>query len=721
MSDGASNVLPFDGMGPAVPSRGEAGGGIGSGVVQVQLEDGTQVDTHADGSILVTLDSDAAPESFDDDDFGANLAERLSQAALSNIATEVIEGVEADILTRTDLVSQYEMGIDLLGTHIEDVSTPSTAGRSISRIGHPLLLESMIKAHAGAEAEMLPAEGPAKVMTIGEPTEGEEQLAADFESDFNYYLTEIAKEYYPDTSRMLMSEFYCGNGYKKIYRCAMRDRPVSESVSMLDLIVSEEATDLDNAIRVTHQVQMTRAQLKRMQIAGRYRDVDLGMSMAQPRPGVAAAKQAEGLSTTSQRPQDIPYLLWETDIELDTEQHQIDGKWEREAPKGLPLPYKVTVDRQTREVLGVWRNWKDGDRFYRRHNMYVRYGMVPSNLGFHYWGFLHILGNHTRALRAIWRLMVDCGMFSNFPGGVKLRGVRTATNEIAPSPGEWIDIDAPMGNDIREMLMPLPYKAIDAVFMQLAEMIQEGAQQLGGSVMIETGEGRTNVPVGTVMSMIEQQTQVMAGVHRRNHQAQKEELRKLRELFVENPEDLWRLARDPKRQWSVGQEFADLNLVPASDPNIPAQVHRIMQAWALSQIAMANPELYDMHEVNIRLLRTIRIAAPDALLVQPQQQGPMAPPAPSPDEQLKLTALQEKGKQDAARHGMKMQEMATTAQSDAQERQQDAQTAALESADRAADRQESAQAVSLKAETERMKLEAEQKKLQHQLFGGPGF
>lgn len=720
MSDGPNNnIVPFDGAGtgPSVPSRGDTGGGIGSGVVQLETKDGTGVSVYADGSVAISAPHSTPENDFADDKFDRNLAEGMDEAILAQIATEVIEGVEADIQTRGDLVNQYELGIELIGSRIEDVSTPSTAGRSISRIGHPLLIESMIKGHSGMEAEMLPAEGPAKVQTIGQPSKDEEQLAADFESDFNYYLTEIAPEYYPDTSRMIMGELYCGNGYKKIYRCAMRDRPVSESVSMLDLIVSEEATDLENATRVTHQVQMTRAQIRRMQIAGRYRDFTLGQSQAERRPGDAAIKQSEGLSGQSQRPQDIPYMLWETDLDLDREFYTIEGKWERAAPKDFPLPYKVTVDKNTRQVLGIWRNWKDGDKFYRKRNMYVHFGMVPS-LGFHFWGFLQILGNHTRALRAIWRLLIDAGMFSNFPGGVKLKGARTATNEIAPGPGEWIDIDAPAGNDIRQMLMPLPYKTIDAVFVQLAQMIEEGAQRLGGSVMIETGEGRTNVPVGTVMSMVEQQTQVIAGVHRRNHQAQKQELRKLRELFVENPQDLWRLARDPKRRWAVGQEFADLNLVPASDPNIPAQVHRIMQAWALSQIAMANPQLYDMREVNMRLLRTIRVSAPETLLTDPNQQA-AAQQGPSP-EQLKMQALQEKGKQDQAKHGMKMQEIAAGQQGDAVQAKQDAQTAALESADRAADRQESAQATSLKAETDRMKIEAEQKKAQQQLFGGPG-
>ena len=484
------NILPFTpGSGPSGPSRGEIGG-IGSGAIVEVMDDGTNISVYEDGSVAIAMPAPAAQDNYDDDSFDQNLAERIAEGVLSGLAEECIEGVEADITSRADLIDQYEKGLELLGTRIEDISTPSSSGRSVSRIGHPLMTEAMVRYQAGAEAEMLPASGPAKVMTIGQVTVEEEELAQDFEDDFNYYLTEIATEYYPDTSRMLMELGYCGNTFKKIYRCAMRDRPVSEAVSMLDLIVSEEANTLENAIRVTHQIQMTRSQLRRMQIAGRYRDIDLGMAQGPANsPGYGSIKQSQGLSGGSMRPQDIPYTIWEIDVDIDVGEHPIFGKWENAAPEGLPLPYKITINRDTRQVLAVWRNWKQDDKFYRKNNMYVHYGLVPSGFGFHHWGFLQLLGNHTRALRAIWRLMVDAGMFANFPGGMKLRGARTASNEIAPAPGEWIDVDAPAGVDIRTLLMALPYKSVDAVFIQLAQMIEEGAQRLGGTVMIETGEG----------------------------------------------------------------------------------------------------------------------------------------------------------------------------------------------------------------------------------------
>jgi len=701
-----------NGQGATIPSRGEVGG-IGSVSVNAILENGKEVNINPDGTVdIFDPQSPAVHSGKDDDDsFSDNLAERLPESALMSLATEVIEGVEDDERSRASLLTQYEKGLDLLGTTIEEVSTPSSPSRSISRVGHPLLMETMIKYHAGSEAEMLPAEGPAKVMTVGQVTSDEEQLAADFQSDLNYFLTDIAAEFYPDTSKMIMELAFAGNVYKKVYRDPMRDRPVSESVSMLDLIVSEQATDLTNAIRVTHQIEMTRSQLRRMQISGAYRDVDLGYSQQFPMPAHQALKRHEGLSPATMRPQDIPYFLWETDQDVDLSMHPITGKFERRAPDGLPLPYKITVDKNTRQVLGVWRNWKQGDKLYKKRNMYVHYGLVPATgLRFHHWGFLQILGNHTKVQRAIWRLLVDAGMFSVFPGGVKLRGGRTATNEIQPGPGEWIDIDAPAGTaDIRNILMALPYKEISAVYVQFAQMIDSAAKELAGTVTIETGEGRTNIPVGTMMSMIEQQTQIMAGVHKRTHRAQREELFKLRELFAENPEDLWRLARDPARRWQVGEEFMDLNLVPASDPNIPSQVHRIQLAVALATLAQMAPTMFDQREVLTRLMRTIRIPNPQALLITPEQQQAASQGAAAgpPVDPSKMAAVQLRQQIAGQQMQQKQQESAAQSQEADKDRQAHAQSAILESQDREKDRESKTQIEQMKEQTEQARLASE--------------
>ena len=568
-------------------------------------------------------------------DFGENLAEVISDMALGAIAEEVISGVEADEQSRQEWINQYQKGIGLLGNKIEDLKQGSDDKRSVSRAGDTTMMEAIVKYEAGAEAEMLPAAGPVKVPTIGKVSGDEEQIAKDFEDDFNYYLTEVATEYYADTPRMLVQQGFCGIGYKKVYLCPVRRRPVSESILPTDLIVSEEATDLNNALRVTHRIEMTLPTLRRMQIVGQYRDVQLGPAIGNF--GVSdqarrAIRTNEGLMPIgATRPQDQPYEVLETDVFLDAEYHGIDGYYERRAPEGLPLPYKVTVERGSRKVLGIWRNWKEGDPLYLKRNAYVKFGLVPG-LGYHDWGFLQLLGNQTLALRAILRLLIAAGMFSNFPGGLKLKNARTATNELAPAPGEFVDVDAPQGADIRQMAMPLPYKGPDAAFIQLMGIVKNDARQLGGTVQLEVGEGRTNMPVGTVLAMIEQQIQVMAGVHKRNHRAQKEEFRKLRELFAENPRMFSMLVRDRPRDadrqarlWEKAEEFSDLNIVPASDPNVPSHVHKLLMGNVLLLLAQQAPQYFDMPAVLSNAVTAIG-ANPSEYILRPDQMQQGAPP-----------------------------------------------------------------------------------------------
>ncbi len=605
-------------------------------VVQVQEEsDGTITQVGSDGSVALGLPNPAvhSRRELDPESFGENLAER-GEANLGAIGEEVIQGVQADITSRSEWVNHYIKSVDLLGLKLEDVQH-SGSGKDVSRANETLLLEAIINCHAATEAEMLPAAGPTKVTTIGRQSDEEEERAKDFQDSINYFLTEKAPEYYPDTSRMLMGKAFCGNGFKKIYRCPLRRRPVSESVHAIDLIVSEQATDLDNALRVTHQIEMSRAQLKRMQIVGKYRSVDLGP----PTGNFTASDQAqrkikevEGLLAASMRPQDMPYQVWEVDVDLDLDDTGLSGMgFERDAPEGLPLPYKVTVESTSRQVLGISRNWVNGDDLFRKRNMYVKFGLVPG-LGFYDWGFMHLLGNQTRNLRSMLRLQIAAGMFSNFPGGIKAKQARTATNELAPNPGEWLDLDIVVGPnfDITKYLMPMPYKGPDPVFVQMREAIKSDAKRLAASTMVEVGEGRANVPVGTILAQIENQIQVMAGVHKRDHLSQKMELRKIVDLFAEYPDDLALLTRDrpissnitSPHAWVLADEFKDLNLQPASDPNVPSQAHRIMLANVRVMLAQQFPGIFDVFEVARAALRAMGDDAERYVLRTPPDQQP---------------------------------------------------------------------------------------------------
>jgi hypothetical protein len=631
----------------------------------VEEADGTISEIGSDGSVTIGIPAIHTHRDDEDAQFGENIADRI-EGALPGIAEEIIEGVEADSASRSPWTDQYQKAIDLLGLKIEDLNSQSRGrSRDVSRANHTLLIEAMVKYHAGAEGELLPASGPCKVTTIGRQPDTEEERAKDFQDTFNYFLTDVAKEYYPDTSRMLMHQAFCGQGYKKVFFCPIRNRPVSESINAPDLIISEQATDLDNALRVTHEIEMIEADIYRMHIAGHYREIELPQPTGNYGIGGSAQrkiKESEGLVVAGSRPQDQPYLILESDAYLSTAYHDINLKFERKAPEGMPLPYKIAVDRTSHQVLGVWRNWKPDDIFFRKHNMYVKFGLVPG-LGFHDWGFMQLLGNQTRNLRSMLRLLITAGMFGNFPGGMKLKGARTSTNEISPGPGEWVDIDVNMGPgvDINKLVAPMPYKGPDNVFVQLMELVKQDAMRLGGTVELQVGEGNTQVPVGTVLAMVEQQTQVMAGVHKRNHRSQREELRKLRELFIDNPGILWKLTRERPRsdpsavahQWQTASEMEDLNLQPASDPNVPSQAHRVMLANVLVMLAGQFGDKLDVNEILRTAVKSIG-ADPDRYVIRP---GEQQPPPPDPRAVAAQMKAQQQQMDTAARGQEKMAEL----------------------------------------------------------------
>lgn len=658
--------------------------------------DGTTVTQLPDGSAVIGNGLAGGQEA--DKDFSANLAETLGEP-LTAIAQDLLEGIEADIRSRSDMISTYVKGIDLLGLKIED-RTGKRQRKNISTIRHPVLLESVVRFQSGARAELLPAAGPCKVKNDGDKTAQTDDLARALENDINHYLTTTATEYYPDTDRGLFYLGYGGTVFKKVYRCPIRKRPVSECVYATDLIVSEQATDLDNALRVTHKMEYTRADVKRMQHAGAWRDVEL----MTPSPSNDQVKQkinsTQGLSKTGVRPQDMEYTIYECYCDIIPDDY---GFSEPDAVNNFPLPYRVTIDKDSRVVLDMRRLWKKGDEDYKRQLPFVKYGLVPG-LGFLDYGYVHLLGNQTRALTAIWRILVDAGTFNNFPGGVKVKGTRQSTNEINPGPGEWSEIDTGPMEDIRAALMPLPYKEPSAVFIQLSELIGQDAQRMAGAVEMQVGEGRTNVPVGTIMAMIEQQTQVMAAVHKRLHTSQKQEFIKLKELFAEDPEALYRSNPDA-RKWNA-EELKSVTLVPSSDPNVPAQTHRIMQATALITLAAQNPDIYDKLRVHERALKTIGVTDTQDIL--------HAPPPPMPQQDPRLAALTASLKGKAADTHVKMAELAQKSQQQQREaadrvvqsQEKDKELAAEMQRDEL-DRQTQERIAQMKEETERLRIAKE--------------
>lgn len=655
--------------------------------------DGTRITVMEDGSVVIDTGRQVETKEADNN-FDANLAEKMDPGELDTLAMDLIEGIKADVQSRITLLSNYAKGIELLALTVEEEGGGRQRKRT-SKVRNPIMLDACTKFWAAASAELLPSSGPCKVRDDQLSTEERDDLAQKFQLDMNHYLTVTAREYYPDTAQMLMLLGFGGTTFKKVYHCPLRERPVSESVRLPDLIVNEQATDLDNAIRVTHQVSMPPVNVRRLQVNGFYLDVELGDASDTADPTREKERAIHGLGggSSTLRPQDRDRTLYECYTDIDLADY---GSSEKGAPKRLPLPYRVTIDKDAQKVLEIRRNWRQGDKKYQKRQRFVKWSMVPG-FGFLALGFLHLLGNQTRALTALWRIMIDCGMFSAFPGGIKIKGTRQTSNEIAPGPGEWVEVDTGPQLEIQKAFMPMPYQPLNGVLIQLSEMISAHADKLGTSVEFPTGEGRTNIPVGTIMAMIEQQTQTMAAVHRGLHRSQQEELLLIKELFAEDPEALWRGCHNPAHEWSDPQEFIDCNLVPATDPNVPSHIHRIMVATALVTLATQNPDIYNKVAVHKHAIRMIGIADVDSYI---QIQPPPGGGTPDP-ELLQKQAELELHKAELA---LKQQEQTRKAASSAVEAEQRGkeldQRAQLEMADH-----QSRQAVAqTQNETARIKL-----------------
>ena len=618
---GMASFVP-DAPPPVVPvDLGDMPSSNDNGTVDVTA-DGTHVITMPDGSVVIEVGKgDGADGDLSDTAFNDNIADKMD-SSLSAIAMDLMDGIDADIRSRSALVAAYNKGMDMLGLKIEDRSGRRTR-KNTSTIRHPVMLEAIIDFQSSFRGEMLPADGPCKVSVEGGNADaGDDDLAQQLEADFNFYLTNTATEYYPDSDRGAFYLAYGGTLFKKIYYCPMRKRPVSECVYLTDLIVSENATDLMNALRVTHKIEMSRGDVRRMQLAGVWRDIALMTPSNQQDSTKMKEKMQMGINRSGLKPRDIPYTIYECYCELVPEDYNFK---EKGVPDDMPLPYRVTIEKESRQVLAVHRLWKEGDELYRKQLPFVMYGLVPG-MGFLALGYLHLLGNQTMALTALWRIMVDAGMFANFPGGVKVKGTRQTTNEINPGPGEFQEIDTGPMDDIRKALMPMPYKDPSPVLLQLAEAIALEAGRVGSVVKLEIGDGKEATPVGTIMAQIEQQTKTMAAVHKRMHNAQKEEFTKLKVLFEEYPEALW-ISNPKARKWK-GEELKNKNLVPVSDPNVPTQMHRIMQATALIMLSSQNPDIYDKIKVHERALKTMGIDYAQSVMKPPQQLNAPQPPDP---------------------------------------------------------------------------------------------
>jgi len=609
-------------------------------IMSIELPDGS-ITFSLDGSPIEKAENNRKTGWFD------NLVDEIDAADLSMIAHNLMKGVQDDLDSRKEWIEDRAQGIKLLGLKVE---IPGLAGAAdgapvegMSRVRHPLLLEAVLRFQANARSELLPTDGPVKIREDNNNANLQsDQLANDLENDLNHYLTSTAKEYYPDTDRMLLMLGFGGTAFKKVYFCPLRNRPVSESIDADDLIVNNSATDLSNAKRITHRIYMRASTVKRMQILGVYKDIDLSDPKMIKWDAAQREKMAQqGISSESFNPEDRDREIYECYCELDIKgfEHRRKGK-----ETGLEIPYRVTIDASTHEILSVVRNYdEDTKDLPEARSNFVKYTFVPG-MGFYDLGLLHILGNTTNALTAAWREMLDAGMYANFPGFLYAdTGARQNTNIFRVPPGGGALVKTG-GMPINQAVMPLPYKDVGGGLMALVENINQTGMRVGGTAEQAVGEGKQDAPVGTTIALIDQATKVLNSVHKRMHSAQAEEFEMLVKCFRENPDSFWQANKRPARKWDEEtflRALDQVDLVPQADPNTASQTQRLMKVVALKQIQAQNPSMYDPIAIDTAALQAVGWSNPEQFMIPASAQG-----SPPPEMQKAMAELQIK-KQDA--------------------------------------------------------------------------
>ena len=547
----------------------------------------------------------------------ANLAEIVDDSILSELSSDLRGAYEEDTESRSQWQEAYTKGLDLLGIKDSERSQPFEGASGVT---HPLISESVTQFQAQAYKELLPAGGPIKTQVIGAKTSEKEAQSARVKDFMNYQITEVMEEFDPDTDQMLFYLPLSGSTFKKIYFDPTKARAVSAFVPSEDLVVPYSATDLATAPRVTHVVRMDPNQVRKLQVAGVYRDVEISSDEASDDTVRDKIDDIEGISKGYSEEM---HTILEMHVDLDLEGFEDMGA--NGEPTGIKLPYIVTIDVGSGEVLAITRNFAQNDTLKRKIQYFVHYKFLPG-LGFYGFGLIHMIGGLGRAATSILRQLIDAGTLANLPSGFKARGIRIRNSDEPLSPGEFRDIDAP-GGDIRNSIIPLPFKEPSGTLASLLGSIIEGGRRFVSITDQQLGDSKSgDMPVGTTVALLERGMKVMSAIHKRLHYAQKTEFRLLARIFAENlpPNYPYDVAGAPSEIKAV--DFDDrVDVLPVSDPNIFSMAQRVTLAQTQLQLAQSNPQLHNLHEAYKRMYQALEVQNVDQILPSKKEPKPTSP------------------------------------------------------------------------------------------------
>ena len=546
----------------------------------------------------------------------ANLAELLDDGYLGEISSDLRGSYEEDLESRSEWEDTYTKGLDQLGVKHEERSQPFEGASGVT---HPLIAESVTQFQAQAYKELLPSGGPVKTQVLGLQDAEREEQASRVKNFMNYQIMEVMEEFDPDMDQLLFYLPLSGSTFKKVYFDEAKQRAVSKFVPAQDLVVPYAASDLATASRVTHVLRMDANDVRKMQIAGFYKDVEL----SKHEEGEDEVRQKiDEIQGTSKSYTDEVFTILEMHVDLDIEGFEDMGPDGQ--PTGIALPYIVTIDEGSGQVLAIRRNFEEGVGLAKKTQYFVHYKFMPG-LGFYGFGLIHMIGGLGRAATSILRQLIDAGTLANLPAGFKARGVRVRNDDEPLQPGEWRDIDAPGGN-IRDAIQPLPYKEPSATLAQLLGALIEGGRRFVSLADQQTGDGNTAAPVGTTVAMLERGMKVMSAIHKRLHYSQRQEFRVLARIFRDNLPPEYPYDVQGGNRMIKAQDFDDrVDVVPVSDPNIFSMAQRVTLAQTQLQLAQSNPQVHNLHAAYRRMYQALEVQNIDEILPPPPQPQPLDP------------------------------------------------------------------------------------------------
>ena len=587
------------------PSLYQAPMGIDAGAAEPDIE----IEIENPDSVMVTaggMEIEILPHT--EEEFDANLAEEMDEGELQKLASELIDLVDTDTQSRKDWVEMYVKGLEVLGMNYEERTEPWLGACGVYST---ILTEAAIRFQSETITESFPAQGPVKTRIIGEENPETTEAAERVRDDMNYQLTEVMLEYRPEHERMLYSLGLAGSAFKKVYYDPALGRQVSMYIPAEDIIIPYGASSTQTSERVTHIMRKTKNDIRKLQVAGFYRDVEL--SDPEPIHTDVEKKKAEGQGYTLT--DDERYQILEIHVDYNLPGYEDDDE--------IALPYIVTIERGTAEVLAIRRNWEKDDKLQQKRQHFVQYTYVPG-FGAYGLGLIHLIGGYARAGTSLIRQLVDAGTLSNLPGGMKTKGMRVKGDDTPIAPGEFRDVDVASGT-IRDNIMALPYKEPSQVLLALLNQITEEGRRLGSISDMNISDMGANAPVGTTLALLERQLKTMSAVQARVHYSMKQEFKLLKEIIRDyTPEDYNYTPEGGDRK-AKQADYDLVEVIPVSDPNSSTMAQRIMQYQAVIQLAQSAPQIYNLPHLHRQMIEVLGVKNADKLVPVDDDQKPRDP------------------------------------------------------------------------------------------------